>query len=105
MNNLFSYIKHKINFGKGIVQSIQPNKFNKNFIYKEKIISTTSQSTYIYSYGYINKIKYDILSKEILPFQIIDNNNKFNINCNNFDIYYFGKKVKKDNKTVNRQLI
>ena len=97
MNNLFSYIKHKINFGKGIVQSIQPNKFNKNFIYKEKIISTTSQSTYIYSYGYINKIKYDILSKEILPFQIIDNNNKFNINCNNIDIYYFGKKIKKDN--------
>ncbi len=97
MNNLLSYIKHKINFGKGIVQTIQPNKFNQNFIYKEKIKSITSHSTYMYSYGYINKIKYNILSKEILPFQIINNNNKLNINCSNIDIYYFGKKIKKDN--------
>ena len=35
MNNLFNYIKYKINFG--IVQIIQPSKFNQNFIYKEKI--------------------------------------------------------------------
>jgi hypothetical protein len=97
MNNLLSYIKNKINFGKGIVQNIQPNKFNQNFIYKEKIKSITSHNTYIYSYGYINEIKYNILSKEILPFQIINNNNKLNINCNNIDIYYIGKKIKKDN--------
>ena len=81
MNNLFNYIKYKINFGKGIVQIIQPSKFNQNFIYKEKIKCEIDQNTYI-----LMDI-YNILSKEIIPFQIINNNNKLNINCNNIITY------------------
>jgi hypothetical protein len=106
LGRMFNLFKNNYSFGKGIIQAINPSLLNtNNFIYKEKIKWELNKDLIFYPYGTLRDIKLTPISKEIVPFQFVQNNKLIYSNSNDnkykIEIFYMGmKKIEEDNTII-----
>jgi hypothetical protein len=107
INRIFNLFNNNYSFGKGIIRAINPTN-TSNLIYKEKIKWELNKNLILYPYGTLRDIKLTPISKEIVPFKLVQfvQNNKLiysNINDNKYkiDIFYLGmNKIDEDNTII-----
>ncbi len=105
LNRIFKVLNNNYSFGKGIIQAINPSN-TSNLIYKEKIKWELNNNLLLYPYGTLHDIKLTSVSKEVIPFQLVQTNkliysNNIDNNKKNIKIFYMGmKKIEKDDTII-----
>ena len=107
INRIFNLFNNNYSFGKGIIRAINQTN-TSNLIYKEKIKWELNKNLILYPYGTLRDIKLTPISKEIVPFKLVQfvENNKLiysNINDNKYkiEICYLGmNKIDEDNTII-----